>query len=493
MKRVTKRVPRTQSRTLFDLRFVRVKSSVDSAGSGSSATESEIIDLTQSDDDVSVAGPEIEVKLDSSCEETEEPEPKVEPETKVEPEAQATTANKPARKPRVMPWFKKLAFNGITVSVDCFNCDKEPDIDLYFLSHFHSDHYGGLKKSWCNGSTIFTSIHTANLVKWKFKVNQCKVVGLPLHEWTSLSENLRVVLLDANHCPGSVIFLFHDSGDNSYVLHTGDFRANETIAQHVNAFLQGNKLQSIYLDTTYLNPHFRFPDLQKVCDVTADFASLLVKKGLNNFINRANKQRSISQYLSLSQAKPILFVVLSYSIGKEHLAIAIAKKINSKLYVPHTKYQLVKQYISWFPEDLVTTDHTSANVHLVSMHTDLDKYLSQLSDSVDSIVVFKPTGWTFSNQYDKSYMLWEDAQREKCVRETLESDTPFTVDHFIRQKKSQGKIYQFNVPYSEHSSFKDLCFFSTSLMWDKIIPTVNLSRYQEMQHWFNIWKSYQKN
>lgn len=509
MKRVTKRVQRTQSRTLFDLKFVRLKTSV-----ATSTTSNEIIDLTQEDEydgtdtdyvtadftsclereasvdpETPVAGGSQDVKIEGKISQAQEVEVQVQVHGQAQPKSEPAVVDKTSRK-KSMAWFKKLSFSDITVVVDSFNCDKEPNIDLYFLSHFHADHYGGLKKSWSHGTTIYTSVYTANLVKWKFKVNQCKLIGLSLNEWHSVSNEVRVILLDANHCPGSVIFLFHDLRRNSFVLHTGDFRANERIITEVNSLLQGNSLSLIYLDTTYLNPFFKFPALPKVCKVTADFASLLAENGLNTFLNRSDSQRSISQYLGLSQTKPILFVVLSYSIGKEHLAISIAKKLKTQLYVPHTKYQLVKQYISWFPEGLLTTDHKSSNVHLVAMHTDLDKYLSQLSNMFDSIVVFRPTGWTFSNQYDKSYTLWDEFERKNWVKDTLSGETPFAIDYFTKQKRSQGKIYHFNVPYSEHSSFKDLCLFSTKLKWDKIIPTVNLSQYREMARWFEIWKSY---
>lgn len=458
-------VSKPQRRTLLDLKFVKLRSSV-----------TEFIDLTGEDAE--------EVSNLSTVSKLE---------TKVSAVERVVVARKNTfgKSGRVMPWFKKMEFDDINIAVDCFNCEKEDNIQVYFLSHFHSDHYVGLKKSWCNGRTIFASPLTAKLVRWKFKVNACEIRELEHDCWVFVTEKLRVMALDANHCPGSSIFLFHSVPGDEYVLHTGDFRATLSMAEKINSITSNAKLQKLYLDTTYLNPFFKFPPLDLVCEVTANFAGQLARNGVDSFLNGSRRQRSISEYLNLSQRKPNLFVVLSYSIGKEHLAISIAKRLNSRIYVPHTKYQMVKQYVEWFPDDLVTTDLEGSNVHLVSMHGNLEKYLSQIQDQYESIVIFKPTGWTFTNKFNSSYKNWNDDEMKKWVFQTLSSDTPFSVDHILSQKsKREGKIHYFDVPYSEHSSFRDLSVFATTLKWRRMIPTVNLSQHKEMERWFNVWKNY---
>lgn len=68
---------------------------------------------------------------------------------------------------------------------------------------------------------------------------------------------VEVTLVDANHCPGAVIFLFRLQDGRRYV-HTGDMRFSPAMLAnlHLQRF-QG--ADALYLDTTYCNVRHTFP------------------------------------------------------------------------------------------------------------------------------------------------------------------------------------------------------------------------------------------
>lgn len=133
---------------------------------------------------------------------------------------------------------------------------------LYLLSHAHTDHLIGLERF--SGVTIYCSAVTKDLVLRLSKVgdrmrrnvegsvavdknirtyqNLCAapsgqqkggavdlLEALPLNMPTVVTldtaakDECRLTLIDANHCPGSVMFLIQMRGKN--VLYTGDIRA----------------------------------------------------------------------------------------------------------------------------------------------------------------------------------------------------------------------------------------------------------------------------
>lgn len=102
--------------------------------------------------------------------------------------------------------FYKILFKG-PIAVDAFRYGKVPGVNAYFLSHFHSDHYVGLSAKWDHGP-IYCSRATANLVRAKLRVDPKWVVELPWEEWVEIPQTGRVKVrgLDANHCPGSMLY-----------------------------------------------------------------------------------------------------------------------------------------------------------------------------------------------------------------------------------------------------------------------------------------------
>lgn len=146
------------------------------------------------------------------------------------------------------------------IAVDFWRVRQCPHSRIFFLSHMHGDHTSGLTSSW-HSHTIYCSEVTRKLVIAKLRVKSELVVGLPLDEPVTINldeigeETMTVTLVDANHCPGSVMFLFE--GYFGKILYTGDFRFCQRFVTH--AAIKGKQFDILYLDNTYCHPKCDFP------------------------------------------------------------------------------------------------------------------------------------------------------------------------------------------------------------------------------------------
>ncbi|XP_052208602.1 uncharacterized protein LOC127812256 isoform X2 [Diospyros lotus] len=142
----------------------------------------------------------------------------------------------------------------------------------YFLTHLHADHTVGLSPTWKQGP-LFCSRTTAKLFPVKFPgFNLSLLRVLEIGHWHSLSlaspstgsdTTLQVMAIDADHCPGAVMYLFY--GEFGCMLYTGDFcwettskRAQIGKSMLLNA-IGLKKVDILYLDNTYCNPSYCFP------------------------------------------------------------------------------------------------------------------------------------------------------------------------------------------------------------------------------------------
>ncbi|XP_042487881.1 DNA cross-link repair protein SNM1-like, partial [Macadamia integrifolia] len=292
----------------------------------------------------------------------------------------------------------------------------------WFLTHFHIDHYQGLTRSFCHGKIYCSSI-TARLVNFKIGIPWDRLQVLPLNQKITIA-NVDVTCFDANHCPGSIIILFEPPNGKA-VLHTGDFRFNEDMKSI--CVLQSCPIHTLILDTTYCNPQYDFP-----------------------------KQEAVIQFvIEAIQAEAFnpktLFLIGSYTIGKERLFLEVARVLHKKVYVGAANLRLLECLglpeadMQWF-----TKNEQESHIHVVPMWTIASfkrmKHLSsQYSGRYNLMIAFSPTGWTFGKGKKK---------------------TP-------GRRWQQGTIIRYEVPYSEHCSFTELREFVQFVSPEKIIPSVN--------------------
>ena len=334
-------------------------------------------------------------------------------------------------KKKVCPEYKKIP--GTSLTVDAFSYGVIPGCLAYFLSHFHSDHYVGLSNKF--SSSLYCSHTTANLVRAKLRINPIHVHPLAL-DTTHTIQGVDVVLLDANHCPGSVIFKF-STPDGKHHVHTGDFRAHPKMESYPE--LTGLSVDSLFLDTTYMNPVYTFPPQDDVIKHAVTLCQNAIKTDPNTLI-----------------------LVGSYLVGKERLYMGIAEALDCKICMNKGKLSLLQSY-DW-PElkERLTTDSRTSRLHVVKINVLSVPSIKQYRDrfpSYSSVIAIRPTGWAFK----KNQLL----TKIKPIR--------------------YYDIHIYDLPYSEHSSYNELRRFVKFLNPQHVIPTVSTQDSEHMGTVFKMW------
>jgi len=337
------------------------------------------------------------------------------------------------------PWWKKL--KDTTFAMDAFSHGIVPDISHYILSHFHSDHYIGLSKAWTK--TIICSSITKRLAIDKFKVSENLFQLLDPGEERVIA-GVEITAIDANHCPGSLIFVFRTKF-NLTLLHTGDFRA--CAAMEEAPVFWNMKMDRVYLDTTYCKPEYDFPSQEDVIAKTI----LLVSE----FVIR----------------RPTTAVLVgAYTLGKERIFKAVAKELKSKLWTQPHRLRVWKKLEDQEILEKLVEKRDEAQVHVVDNRLiswgALGQEIEKVGKGFDHILGIKPTGWSHSRGESKESSL----KNVKIV--------------------TRGQISILDVPYSEHSSYSELKRFIKFLRVKdvhQIVPTVNRKNVPKMEKMFASW------
>ncbi|KAF2278223.1 DNA cross-link repair protein pso2/snm1 [Westerdykella ornata] len=444
--------------------------------------------------------------------------------------AERTARGKPSYQ-RTCPFYKILP--GFYICVDAFRYGAVKGQNAYFLSHFHSDHYIGLTSSWSHGP-IYCSKVTGNLVRQQLRVDPKWVVDLEFEQKTEVpnTEGVFVTMIPANHCPGSSLFLFEKEVGKvqnprlQRVLHCGDFRACKAHVEHpllrpdvldtVSGKTRQQKLDVCYLDTTYLNPKYAFPPQEQVIQACADMCVSLntatadendgwekmkrerAGQGMVNFIQREREQlagadpdaMAINGQDGPKDSGRLLVIVGTYSIGKERMCVGIAKALKSKIYAPPNKQKICLALEDPELNALLTTDPRDAQVHMTPLFEiraeTLDDYLRDYRDHFSRAVGFRPSGWNYRPPNSR----FTENPSVQTVLHSKNWKTQFTMRDLTPQRGSTSRASCFGVPYSEHSSFRELTMFCCALRIDKIIPTVNVGNAkarERMKAWCDKW------
>lgn len=261
-------------------------------------------------------------------------------------------------------------------------------------------------------------------------------MSLPLSE-AVLIDGSEVFLIDANHCPGAVQFLFKNPvnyGKFERYIHTGDFRYCDKMKLEpvLNAFVGAD---AVFLDTTYCNPKFIFPSQ----DASIDYIVGVIEK------YGAENEGSL---------KHILFLIATYVIGKERILVEVAWRCKRKIHVDGRKIAVLK-VLGHGEDGVFTTFESETDVHVVGWNVlgetwpyfrpnfvKMNEIMREKGYS--KVVGFVPTGWTY------------EVKRNK----------------FSVRKKDSFEIHL--VPYSEHSNYDELRQYVKFLKPKRVIPTVGI-------------------
>ncbi|NXU53619.1 DCR1B exonuclease, partial [Turnix velox] len=278
---------------------------------------------------------------------------------------------------------------GTPIAVDFWSIRRAGGARFFFLTHLHSDHTASRPAPF-RSAPAWPQLPAPQVPKcWirPLEVGQSHVVG----------EEVTVTLLDANHCPGSVMFLFE--GTFGTILYTGDFRYAEAMQSELA--LQGRHIDRLYLDNTHCHPQRVLP----------------------------SRHHAAQQAVRLIRAHPHHHVVIGvYSLGKEELLVELALEFRTWVVVSPQRLQEI-----------------------------------QLMELPDVFTSDEGAGWI--RAVDVTKICWDALVSWNKLHPTIAiipTGRPVKVTH--------PNIH--TIPYSDHSSFLELCEFVKWLKPCSVIPIV---------------------
>ncbi|KAH0826269.1 hypothetical protein J3R83DRAFT_5739 [Lanmaoa asiatica] len=241
---------------------------------------------------------------------------------------------------------------------------------LHLLTHTHSDHIAGLASKSFAYRVICSPDAKEMLLRHEvyaersfhdhdYRAEKKKTFGhlkvdptaIPLNTPTEFdisdSETVTITLIDANHCPGSVMFLIE--GPRGTVLHTGDLRAEPCSSgdlrilvarregTHAEATGLVKTLEAIYLDTACLLSPIVVPSKERAAQGIVELIALFPS----------------STY----------FFINAWTWGYEDVLKAIAHEFHCKVHLDRYKHSIYLHGSDPFLRALGTRDAASTRFH----------------------------------------------------------------------------------------------------------------------------------
>ncbi|KAH0583199.1 hypothetical protein H2248_011084 [Termitomyces sp. 'cryptogamus'] len=271
---------------------------------------------------------------------------------------------------------------------------------------------------------------------------------LPLHTPTkyelSDTESVTITLLDANHCPGAVMFLIE--GPQGAILHTGDFRAERWFIDNVirNPFLQP------YLAAPVQNGSSK--SINKTLKaIYLDTASVLSR------LSVPTKDKATSGLTELMRMFPdtVYFFINSWTWGYEDVLKAISREFGSPIHVDRYKYSVYNHTYDPFLRSILTQDPSCTRFHACERFHRCD------------YVAVNDESW--QSQYNTTSYLGKRVVYVNPVNMGSQSWDLYIME--TKNRLSQGEeVNNLLVPLSRHSPLDELREFVALFRPRRVIP-----------------------